>query len=102
MLNQKNIDRLFRFLLVVTLITAFCTTFVFAADEDEILTDVVDTIKKFVVMGGIFLAGWGLVNLGTNASEQNGAGMQTAVWKIIGGAIVIAAGALFDKVIDKL
>ena len=62
------------------------------------LNELLAAMQPFAYAGGGLLAVWGVIGLGTGLSEQNGAAIQTAVWKIVGGALVIGAGALLTMV----
>ena len=59
----------------------------------DLLNDVLDLIQKFVIIGGGVLLVFGLVNLGTSLSDHNGPGISSAIWKIIGGGVIIAGAA---------
>jgi hypothetical protein len=39
---------------------------------------------------------WGIVQLGMAIKDHNGPGMGGAIWQIIGGAIIIAAGVAIN------
>ena len=51
------------------------------------------------VVGGGFWAVWGAVTLGGGLSDHNSPQIQNGVWKIVGGAIIIAAAALFKTLV---
>ena len=59
------------------------------------LTSVLGYIKAFAIVGGGLLCLWGLITLGTNIKDHNGPGIQQAIWQVVGGALIIAAGILF-------
>lgn len=63
------------------------------------LTSVLGYIKAFAIVGGGLLCLWGLITLGTNIKDHNGPGIQQAIWQVVGGALIIAAGILFDSII---
>ncbi|BAR05916.1 hypothetical protein PSDT_1397 [Parascardovia denticolens DSM 10105 = JCM 12538] len=42
---------------------------------------------------------WGAVTLGGGLSDHNSPQIQNGVWKIVGGAIVIAAAGLFKTLV---
>lgn len=62
-----------------------------------VYADALDTAKsllsKGATAGGGLWAVWGLVQLGISIKDHNGPGIQGAIWQIIGGGIIIAAGA---------
>lgn len=49
-------------------------------------------LSKGATGGGGLWAVWGLVQLGISIKDNNGPGIQGAIWQIIGGGIIIAAG----------
>ena len=63
--------------------------------------DALDTAKsllsKACLAGGGLWAVWGLVMLGMSIKDHNGPGIQGAIWQIIGGGIVIAAGVAISS-----
>lgn len=67
--------------------------------ETGFLSTVLEYIKTFAIIGGGLLCLWGVVALGTNVKDHNGPGIQQAIWQIIGGALIIAAGVLFTSII---
>lgn len=75
------------------------TPVVLAADANTVVTSVLDTLATWVVVGGGFWAVWGAVTLGGGLSDHNSPQIQNGVWKIVGGAIIIAAAALFKTLI---
>lgn len=71
---------------------------VLAADANSVVTSVLNTLATWVVVGGGLWAMWGAVTLGGGLSDHNSPQIQNGVWKIVGGAIIIAAAALFKTV----
>ncbi|MCD7854610.1 MAG: hypothetical protein LUG66_03225 [Clostridiales bacterium] len=70
---------------------------VFAATGTEALTTAKNLLSKAAQTGGGLYAVWGLVNLGMSLKDHNGPGIQSAIWQIIGGAIIIAAGTAISS-----
>lgn len=64
------------------------------------LSTVLSYIRTFAIIGGGLLCLWGLITLGTNIKDHNGPGIQQAIWQIVGGALIIAAGVLFSSIIS--
>jgi hypothetical protein len=60
--------------------------------DTSLLTNVVTLMSQAVKIGGGIIIAWGLVNLGTNLKDHNGPAIASAIWQIVGGALVIAAG----------
>lgn len=64
------------------------------------LITVLGYIRTFAVVGGGLLCLWNLIALGTAIKDHNGPAIQSAIWGIVGGALIIAAGVLFVTVGD--
>lgn len=79
----------------------FCML-VYAADPapaaDSALTSAQGLLSKAAIAGGGLWAVWGLVQLGMSIKDHNGPGIGGAVWQIVGGAVIIAAGGLIGNV----
>lgn len=65
----------------------------------ETFNAVIELITKFVTIGGGLWLVWGAVVLGVAIKDHNGPGMQTGIWQIIGGGVVIAAAQLFSSIV---
>ena len=83
-------------------ITAVFSVFVFAlpifaADGGDALNTAKTLLAKAAQAGGGLWAIWGLVQLGMSIKDHNGPGIQGAIWQIIGGGIVIAAGVAISS-----
>lgn len=63
---------------------------VFAAGDA--LATAKSLLASAATAGGGLWAVWGLVQLGISIKDHNGSGIQGAIWQIIGGGIIIAAG----------
>ncbi|EOS7969354.1 hypothetical protein DXT27_RS12910, partial [Enterococcus hirae] len=57
-----------------------------------------DIVSKFAVIGGGFYAVWGAIVLGGALKDHNGPQMQSGIWQIVGGAVIVAAAALFKSI----
>lgn len=79
--------------LVMTAIIAVCLSVnCFAADGSNAINTAKGLLSKAATAGGGLWAVWGLVQLGMSIKDHNGPGIGGAIWQIIGGAIIIAAG----------
>lgn len=63
------------------------------------LATVLKYIQTFAIIGGGLLCLWGVISLGTAIKDHNGPGIQSAIWQVVGGALIIAAGVLFGSII---
>jgi hypothetical protein len=64
----------------------------------DLLTEVLELTKKFAVIGGGLWLLWGVIVLAGGLKDKNGPALQSGIWQIVGGGLIIAAAALFSKV----
>ena len=69
-----------------------------ATTANSALTSAQGLLSKAAIAGGGLWAVWGLVQLGMSIKDHNGPGIGGAVWQIVGGAVIIAAGGLIGNV----
>lgn len=86
-LTKKNIINK---LAAVSSMSMALLTPVFAAGDA--MTTAKSLLSKGVGIGGGLWAIWGIVQLGISIKDSDGPGMGKAIWQIVGGAIVVAAG----------
>lgn len=63
----------------------------------ELLNTVLNLISKFAIIGGSLWLLWGVVVLAGGLKDKNGPQLQSGIWQIVGGGIIIAAAALFTS-----
>lgn len=63
-----------------------------------LLTSVLDLVSKFAIVGGGLWLVWGVVVLAGGLKDKNGPALQSGIWQIVGGGLIIAAAALFTSV----
>lgn len=69
------------------------------AAGSNMLTSVLDLFSQFATIGGGVWLVWGAITVGTNMKDQNGPGMQSGAWQIVGGGLIIAAALLFKNIV---
>lgn len=69
------------------------------AAGSDMLTSVLDLFSQFATIGGGVWLVWGAITVGINMKDQNGPGMQTGAWQIVGGGLIIAAALLFKNIV---
>lgn len=47
--------------------------------------------------GGLWML-WGAIVFATSLKEHNGPGMQSGIWQMVGGAIIVAAASYFGSI----
>jgi hypothetical protein len=66
----------------------------------NIFQEVINLITKFVTAGGGLWLVWGVIVLATGIKDKSGPQLQSGIWQIVGGGMIIAAAVLFGKVIE--
>lgn len=64
----------------------------------DMLTTILTLFTKFAMIGGGLWLVWGAVVTGGALKDHNGPQIQTGVWQIVGGGLIIAAAALFQQI----
>lgn len=62
------------------------------------LQSVLDLVKKFATVGGGLWLVWGVIVLATGLKDKNGPQLQSGIWQIVGGGLILAAVALFSSI----
>lgn len=63
------------------------------------LSQIMTMMSQFVAVGGGLWLVWGAVVLGGALKDQNGPQIQTGIWQIVGGGLILAAGVLFATIV---
>ena len=66
----------------------------------ELLNQVLTLVTKFAIIGGGLWPVWGVVVLAGGLKDKNGPALQSGIWQIVGGGLIIAAAALFSSVVS--
>ena len=69
-----------------------------AADNSNVVSNVLDLFSQFAMMGGGLWGVWGAITLGGGLKDQNGPAIQSGVWQVVGGGLIITAAALFKTI----
>lgn len=69
---------------------------------DNLLSQVLSLVQKFAIVGGGLWLIWGIIVLAGGLKDKNGPAMQSGLWQIVGGGLIIAGAALFGTVIATL
>lgn len=65
----------------------------------HLINDVLNMVTQFSIVGGAFWAVWGVIVLAGGLKDKNGPALQSGIWQIVGGALIIVAAAMFKTVI---
>lgn len=63
----------------------------------ELLNKVLDLVTQFATIGGGFWMLWGVVVLAGGLKDKNAPSLQSGIWQIVGGGLIIAAALLFKS-----
>lgn len=64
----------------------------------DLMNQVLELVTKFAIIGGGLWLVWGVVILAGGLKDKNGPQLQSGIWQIVGGGMIIAAAALFATV----
>ena len=64
----------------------------------DLLNQVLTSITKFAIVGGGLWLVWGAIVLAGGLKDKNGPALQSGIWQIVGGGLIIAAAALFSSI----
>ena len=64
----------------------------------DLLNQVLTMITRFATIGGGLWLVWGVVVLAGGLKDKNGPALQSGIWQIVGGGLIIAAAILFNSV----
>lgn len=65
----------------------------------DMLNTILSLFTKFATIGGGLWLVWGSIVTGGALKDHNGPQIQTGVWQIVGGGLIIAASSLFQQII---
>ena len=63
----------------------------------ELLNQVLTLVTKFAIIGGGLWLVWGVVVLAGGLKDKNGPALQSGIWQIVGGGLIIAAAVLYRR-----
>lgn len=64
----------------------------------DLFNQVMDLVVKFATYGGALWMVWGVVVLAGGLKDKNGPALQSGVWQIVGGGLILAAVVLFKQI----
>lgn len=64
----------------------------------DMLNTILSLFTKFAIIGGGMWLVWGAIVTGGALKDHNGPQIQTGVWQIVGGGLIVAAAALFQQI----
>ncbi|WP_288925315.1 hypothetical protein [Aminobacterium colombiense] len=68
--------------------------------DGQLLGEVLNLVKSVVILGGGLWLVWGVIVLAGGLKDKNGPQLQSGIWQIAGGGLIIAAAALFSRLVS--
>ena len=65
----------------------------------DLLETVLNLVVRFTSIGGGFWLIYGVVVLAGGLKDKTGPQIQSGIWQIVGGGLIIGASALFSSII---
>lgn len=65
----------------------------------DLLTQVLTLVQQFSVIGGGLWLVWGVIVLASGLKDKNGPALQSGIWQIVGGALIITAATIFATLV---
>lgn len=65
----------------------------------DLLNQVLALITRFAIIGGGLWLVWGAIVLAGGLKDKNGPALQSGIWQVVGGGLIIAAAALFSSIV---
>ena len=65
----------------------------------ELLNQALELITILTVLGGGRWLPWGVILCAGGLKDKNGPALQSGIWQLIGGGLIIAVTALFNNVV---
>lgn len=62
------------------------------------ISTILTLMTQFVTIGGGLWALWGVIVLAGGLKDKNGPQLQSGIWQIVGGLMIIAAAQLFNSI----
>lgn len=62
------------------------------------ISTITNLMSQFATLGGAFWALWGVIVLAGGLKDKNGPQLQSGIWQIVGGGMIVAAAQLFNAI----
>lgn len=64
-----------------------------------LLKDIIDLMVKFISIGGGLWLAWGLIVLAGGLKDKNGPALQSGIWQMVGGVLIMVSGGIIVSII---
>lgn len=62
------------------------------------MKSVIELVVKFAIIGGGLWLVYGAIVLAGGLKDKNGPALQSGIWQIVGGGMIMVAAALFNSI----
>lgn len=62
------------------------------------ISTITNLMSQFATIGGALWALWGVIVLASGLKDKNGPQLQSGIWQIVGGGMIVAAAQLFNSI----
>lgn len=69
-----------------------------ATGDTGLFNDAMGLLKTAVIAGGTIWLVWGIIVLAGALKDKTGPEIKQGIWQVVGGAMILAAAALIDRV----
>lgn len=63
----------------------------------DTITSLLELLQKAALLGGSIWSVWGAITLAGGLKDHSGPQTQSGIWQLVGGAVIIAAAAMFSS-----
>jgi len=64
-----------------------------------LLKQVLTLVQQFATIGGSLWLVWGVIVLAGGLKDKNGPALQSGIWQMVGGGMIVAAAAIFSTLV---
>lgn len=68
-------------------------------EELDLMAKAIELVEKAATLGGGFWLLWGVVVLAGGLKDKTGPQIQSGIWQIVGGGMILATALLFSSLV---
>jgi hypothetical protein len=65
----------------------------------DLLKQVLTLVQQFATIGGGLWLVWGVIILASGLKDKNGPALQSGIWQMVGGGLIVAATTIFSTLV---
>lgn len=67
-------------------------------NPQQLFADVMAMLSNIALAGGAIWTLWGIIVLAGGLKDKNGPALQSGIWQIVGGVLIMTAAVLFKQI----